>query len=209
MAFVVCSQRRLFHLMSLHQIPSYERTVHLLATSPHLGPYFRYLALDITVIPKDYAVLKTILNILSGLEYLSLWGLADRRDEQSQAQNPCFIHPPNPQMSWIPRPSRYPIFALISRALSSCEKVSLAPVSIAEESDDLALVDEVSAPGDLWHLSVRTDLSETIMPFILHLKRIELLRQLERFSVGFPPSRNRSSSTSRSSWLRVQTRSNI
>ncbi|KAJ7753300.1 hypothetical protein B0H14DRAFT_3601050 [Mycena olivaceomarginata] len=189
-AFVVSSQRRLFRWMSLHQIPSYERAAHLLAASPHLGPYFRYLALDITGIPKDYAALKAILNVLSGLEYLTVLGDSPTAATSNQmAQNSCLI-----QLLSLPtlrclgfQDLRDIPSSLISRALSSCEEVSLVRVSIADEWDDLALVDEMPAPGDLWHLGVRADLFETIMPFILHPKRIELLRQLERFSVAFPP----------------------
>jgi hypothetical protein len=187
-AFVVSSQRRLFRWMSLDDIPSYERTAHLLVSSPHLGPYFRYLALVIKDIPKDYAPLESILAPLTEIEYLTISGDSASAATPNQiAQNPCLI-----DLLSIPTLRCFALqdlvdvpSSIISRALSSFEEVELFRVSIANEEDQEEEV--LSSPGGLWHLNILFDGYESLLPFVLHPKRIESLHQLGRLSVVIPP----------------------
>jgi hypothetical protein len=186
-AFVVSSQRRLFRWMSLDDIRSYERTAYLLVSSPHLGPYFRYLALVIKDVPKDFAPLKSILAPLSEIEYLTISGDSASAATPNQiAQNPCLI-----DLLSIPTLRCFALqdlvdvpSSMISRALSTFEEVGLFRVSIANEDQEEEVL---SSPGGLWHLNIPFDGYESLLPFVLHPKRIGALHQLGRLSVVIPP----------------------
>ncbi|KAJ7723667.1 hypothetical protein B0H16DRAFT_1895727 [Mycena metata] len=88
-AFVTCSQRRLFRWMSLSNIPAYERAAKLLASSPHLGPYFRYLALNLKDVPSDYGHLKSILAGLPEIEFFTISGDYAKRNQIGE--NPSLV----------------------------------------------------------------------------------------------------------------------
>ncbi|KAJ7735388.1 hypothetical protein DFH07DRAFT_843705 [Mycena maculata] len=186
-AFVTSSQRRLFRWMSLRNLSAYERTARLLASSPHLGPYFRYLALSITDIPKDYPVLKSILALLNELEYLSISGNANGPTWNQIGQNPALIDllsRPTLRCFALHHLSGVPS-SVILRALSSCKEVLLSHLSITDESQDA----EVAPPTELWHFGVTSDAygRHGILPFVLHPTRVGYLRRLRRLSVVLPP----------------------
>ncbi|KAF7366939.1 hypothetical protein MSAN_00952600 [Mycena sanguinolenta] len=185
-AFVVSSQRRLFRWMSLNNISAYEKTARLLTSSPHIGPYFRYLALNIAQIPKDYVHLETILASLSELEYLSIAGNPTATRNQ-MAQNPCLVGLLSlPTLRCLALQDLIDIpRSLILQALLSFEQVAFRRVYIAHDP-----VESLSALN-LWHLSVMMDDRDdnSILPVLVHPKQIGLTRQLQRLCVAFPPVR--------------------
>ncbi|KAJ7765619.1 hypothetical protein B0H16DRAFT_1717535 [Mycena metata] len=185
-AFVISSQRRLFRWMSLSNIPSYERTAILLAVSPHLAKYFRFLAADIKLIPPEYLLLKLILAQLTELERLSIVGDVMFRWNQL-ARNPCLI-----EVLSLPTLTGFAIqdlgdvpSALLSRALASFEQVVLSRVNIVDEAQD---TEDCSSPGNLWHLVILLDHDEMnpITSWALDPKRLQLLRQIKRLSLMSP-----------------------
>ncbi|KAJ7218226.1 hypothetical protein B0H12DRAFT_329834 [Mycena haematopus] len=181
-AFVASSQRRLFKWMSLSKISTYEKTARLLTSSPHIGPYFRYLALDITEIPENYVLLESILASLSELEYLSIAG-DPRATKNLMAQNSSLIHLLSlPTLRCLGLQDLRGIpSSLMFQALSSFEEVVLCRVSIVEKDDT---AQTLSGPN-LWHLNFIAD--DTILPFVVHPKQRPLLRELQRLFVAFPP----------------------
>ncbi|KAJ6453547.1 hypothetical protein C8R45DRAFT_1039031 [Mycena sanguinolenta] len=185
-AFVASSQRRLFRWMSLNNISAYEKTARLLASSPHIGPYFRYLALNIAQIPKDYVHLKTILASLSELEYLSIAGHPTATTNQ-MAQNPCLVHLISlPTLRCLVLQDIIDIpCSLMLQTLSSFGEVALRRVTIAHEDDTAGSLSALN----LWHLSLMMHGDDTILPFLVHPKHIGLTRQLQRLHVAFPPVR--------------------
>ncbi|KAJ7041865.1 hypothetical protein C8F04DRAFT_1390766 [Mycena alexandri] len=185
-AFVTSSQRRLFCWMSLSDIPSYERTAILLASSPHLAKYFHFLALDIKVIPTEFVLLKLILAQLTELEHLSIIGDVMFGWNQLE-RNPCLI-----DILSLPTLTAFAVkdlgdvpSALISRALASFEQVVLSSVNIVDEEQD---TEDWSSPGNLWHLVVVLDYDEmnAITSWALDAKRLQLLRQIKRLSLMSP-----------------------
>ncbi|KAJ7654093.1 hypothetical protein DFH06DRAFT_1203619 [Mycena polygramma] len=185
-AFVATSQRRLFRWMSLTDVPSYERAARLLTSSPHLGPYFMWLALDIQHIPKDYPVLKSILAALSSIEHLSIVGAATGPFKSNQiGQNPClvdFLSLPTLRCFALQNLIDVPA-SLVARALASFEQVLLFRISIAEDED----AGQYPSLGALWYLGVIDGGYETILPFLLHPKRREFMKDLGRLAVTIPP----------------------
>ncbi|KAJ6513718.1 hypothetical protein C8R47DRAFT_1313830 [Mycena vitilis] len=168
-AFVASSQRRLFRWMSLTNVPSYERAARLLTSSPHLGAYFMWLALDIQHIPKDYPVLKSILAALSSIEHFSIVGAASGPFTSNQiGQNLClvdFLSLPTLRCFALQNLIDVPA-SLVTRALSSFEQVLLFRISILEDEDAGAY----TSLGDLWYLSVIDGGYDTILPFLLQPK---------------------------------------
>ncbi|KAJ6588018.1 hypothetical protein B0H19DRAFT_1097698 [Mycena capillaripes] len=177
--------------MSLEDISSYERTARLLASSPHLGQYFRYLALDIKALPRDYAPLQSILAPLSEIEYLTIAGDSASAATSNQiAQNPCLIDLLSvPTLRYFALQDLVDVpSSLISRAFSSFEQVLLLRISIdITDEEDQPTEGSESSPVDLWHLGVVFDGYESILPFVLHPRSKGFVQQLGRLSVTIPP----------------------
>jgi hypothetical protein len=186
-AFVVSSQRRLFRWMSLSNMGAYERTAVLLVTSPHLGAYVRYVAMQISSIPADYIHLKSILARLSELERVSIVGYANAAQGNQLALNPCLIDLlslPSLRCIALHHLSDVPS-SLIARAFASFEQVSLSHLSITNVPHPTA--GPFSVPRDLSHLRAVSDAYETIYPFVFHAQHAEYLKKLTRLSFVFPP----------------------
>ncbi|KAJ7703429.1 hypothetical protein B0H16DRAFT_1589022 [Mycena metata] len=189
-AFVACSQRRLFRWMSLSDIPAYERAARLLASSPHLGPYFRYLDLDLKEVPQDYCHLESILAGLSEIEFLAISGDYDGYDRSSSNQigdQPSLID--FLSLATLRCLALFGLVdvpaSLVARAFSLFEEILLSLITIANDEDQDS--ESSSSPTALWHIGVSTDSDESVLAFLLHPKRIRSLHHLQRLSVVFPP----------------------
>ncbi|KAJ7466780.1 hypothetical protein B0H11DRAFT_2047647 [Mycena galericulata] len=180
-AFVPVSQRRLFRWMTLSNIAAYERTARLLASSPHLWQHFRLLAIDIKQVPPDYLLLKAILAPLTEIEYLSITG----RDTQL-GWNPClvdFLSLPSIKCLALAGLRGVPT-SLISRVFnSSFKEVFFSSLLLLDEEEP----EELSPPTDLRKFTISADQYLSILPFMLHSKRMPSLRRLTHLSVVFPP----------------------
>ncbi|KAJ7136369.1 hypothetical protein C8R43DRAFT_1203385 [Mycena crocata] len=206
-AFVVSSQRRLFRSMSLPDYRIYARAARLLAESPHLAGYVRYLALNISFIPDDYTHLKSILARLSDIERVAIIGTPSALMMR--------------QLSLVDFLARLSIKCLaldaihdvgasfLSGAFKYLEEVVLSNISIAVEVDEeepSALLSTLSiasqevqnmtqsmgqlhSPADaaIRHLSIHVDHFGHTLSFVLDPARISLLQQLTRLSIIFPP----------------------
>ncbi|KAJ7171122.1 hypothetical protein C8R46DRAFT_181915 [Mycena filopes] len=187
-AFVTASQRRLFRWMSLPNIAAYQRAEKLLASSPHLGPYFRYLALGITEIPDDFSCLKSILSVLSEIEFLTITG--SYTTPHQMGKNPFlidFLSHPTLRCLGLSHLGEVPA-SLVTRAFSLFDEVQLGAVTIVND-EDLAS-DGPLPPAELWHLAMSGDGAEiaeqTMLAFLLQPKRIQSL-ELQQLSFVFPP----------------------
>ncbi|KAJ6598113.1 hypothetical protein DFH09DRAFT_1356468 [Mycena vulgaris] len=186
-ASVTSSQRRLFQGKSIGPTgDDYEYAALMLTSSPHLGEYIRYLALDIRDVPANCVPLKAILPQIPNIERLSIVGNADPMAPMGHlGNNPCLI-------DLLSRPSlkcfglQYHHLlpsTLLLRALSSVEEVVLTHLYIHENHSP----QEMPSPGHLRHLTVMTDQYKSIVPFVLHPDRLRYLRQLERLAFVYPP----------------------
>ncbi|KAJ7151859.1 hypothetical protein C8R43DRAFT_1127493 [Mycena crocata] len=184
-AFVASSQRRIFQWASLSTIRSYERTEAILATSPHLGKYVRFLAIGITKIPSNYAPLQAILPALTEIERVSIVGDTRAQNGNKIGDNPCLM-----DLLSLPSLRGFALHqlldvpsAIILRALGSFEEVLLSHLSIA--ADEAPDSEELPPPGDLWHLSLLADAYEATIPFALCPKNQAFFDQLARLSLPF------------------------
>ncbi|KAJ7184654.1 hypothetical protein C8R46DRAFT_1299944 [Mycena filopes] len=208
-AFVPTSQRRLFRWMSLADLPSFDRTVVLLTSSPHLAKYFLYLAVNIKVIPDDFTSLKLILPQLTELERFTVVGNVGLSGNQIE-RNPRLLDVlslPTLKSFGVQDVGDLPA-ALVRRVLSSFEQVVLSRTTIfgedAEEELELSRVtprtsgsprqELEESPRNLWHLIVVFDYAlstdpdfESITSWVLDPKRSSLLRQIRRLSFTSPP----------------------
>ncbi|KAJ7035157.1 hypothetical protein C8F04DRAFT_540824 [Mycena alexandri] len=189
-AFVACSQRRLFQWMSLSDTPAYERAALLLASSPYLGPYFRYLILDLREVPQDYGHLESILAGLSEIEFLAISGDYDGYDRSASNQigdNPSLID--FLSLATLRGLALHCLVdvpaSLVARAFSSFEEILLSLITIANDEDQDP--ESSSSPAELWHVGVSTDSDESVLVFLLQPKRIQSLHHLRRLSVVLPP----------------------
>ncbi|KAJ7653110.1 hypothetical protein DFH06DRAFT_526482 [Mycena polygramma] len=193
--FLVSSQRRLFRWMSLRDLPMYERTGRLLATSPHLGKYVRFLALCIHQLPVDYAVLKGILPLMPEIERLSIEGFS-LSETNDIARNPCLVDlllRPTIRSLGLANLMNVPA-SLILRAFSSFEEVLFSNVYLAEvQASDREGTGASYSPGTVWHLGIHgEEMPEgedeySLLFFLLHPARIGILQNLRRLSVVIPP----------------------
>ncbi|KAJ6494050.1 hypothetical protein C8R47DRAFT_1118188 [Mycena vitilis] len=193
--FLVSSQRRLFRWMSLRDLPMYERTGRLLATSPHLGKYVRFLALCIHQLPLDYAVLKVILPLMPEIERLTIEGFS-LSETNDIARNPCLV-----ELLWRPTIRSLGLAqlmnvpaSLILRAFSSFEEVLTRNLYLAEvQAAEREGTGVLSSPGTVWHLGIHgEEMPEgedeySLLFFLLHPARIGILQNLRRLSVVIPP----------------------
>ncbi|KAJ7171112.1 hypothetical protein C8R46DRAFT_1190563 [Mycena filopes] len=187
-AFITSSQRRLFQWMSLPDIAAYQRAEKLLASSPHLGRYFRYLDLVIIEIPDDFSCLKSILSGLSEIEFLTISG--SYTTPHQMGKNPFlidFLSHPTLRCLGLSHLGEVPA-SLISRAFSLFEEVQLSLISIVNDEDQAS--DDPLPPAELWNLAISGDGAEiaeqTMLAFLLQPKRIQSLA-LQQLSVMFPP----------------------
>ncbi|KAJ7100860.1 hypothetical protein B0H15DRAFT_817521 [Mycena belliarum] len=184
-AFVISSQRRLFWDISLSSIGTYQRVAEILASSPHLGAYVRWLALDIKEVPQDFLALKAIVPRMPNVERLTIAGNAWTIPNQV-AENPCLLElislPSLKALSLDDLAEITPSFIL--RAFSSVEQLSLSRIGFANAAED---------PGDavsnarVEHLKVCVDMDGTILSFISERTRFPHLRNLASISVLYPP----------------------
>ncbi|KAJ7653114.1 hypothetical protein DFH06DRAFT_1204746 [Mycena polygramma] len=184
------SQRQLFRWMSLRDLPAYQRTGRLLAASPHLGKYIRFLALSIHQLPRDYELLKDILALLPEIERLSIEGHSVADITRNQSLVDLFARPTIRSLG-LNRVVNVPS-SLILRAFSSFEEVLLSSITLAK-------VEEGDATGGLpslatiWNLGVLgEEMPEgkdeySLLFFLLHPARIGMLQNLRRLSVVMPP----------------------
>ncbi|KAK6974340.1 hypothetical protein R3P38DRAFT_3133388 [Favolaschia claudopus] len=189
-SFVVSSQRRLFRWMSLEDgIAKYVKAARFLAASPHLGRYFRNLALNLGKVPADFAELRVIVAALSELECVTIRGDPDgMAPGRYLTQNSCLI-----ELISLPTLRCLALHVIdlpssvVLRALSSLEEVILHCVTfVDEEEEQLEGEGRTIAPGNVWHLKVRSWDTPTLA-FILHPRHNVLLQNLGRFTVVFPP----------------------
>ncbi|KAJ6465305.1 hypothetical protein C8R45DRAFT_1173737, partial [Mycena sanguinolenta] len=74
-AFVNPSQRRIFYSMSIQDVAAYQRLADILAHSPHLGQYIRFLVFEIEGELRCRAPLQSILSTTTRLERLTIEGI--------------------------------------------------------------------------------------------------------------------------------------
>ncbi|KAJ7484946.1 hypothetical protein B0H11DRAFT_2019345 [Mycena galericulata] len=179
-AFVPVSQRRLFRRMTLSNIAAYERTARLLSSSPHLWQHFRFLAIDINQVPRNYPLLKAILEPLTEIEYLSITG----RNTQL-GENPCLI-------DFLSLPS-IKCFALAGIRGVPSSLISLVFNSSFKEVFFSSLLilgkeeaEEWSPSTDLWKVTISADRYRSMLPFMLHPKRMPSLCRIKHLSVAIP-----------------------
>ncbi|KAJ6494046.1 hypothetical protein C8R47DRAFT_1118183 [Mycena vitilis] len=191
-AFVTSSQRRLFRWMSLRDLPAYQRTGRLLAASPHLGKYIRFLALGIHQLPRDYELLKDILALLPEIERLSIEGHSVADITRNQSLVDLFARPTIRALGLscvVNVPS-----SLILRAFSSFEEVLLSSITLAKvEEGEATVTGGLPSPDTIWNLGVLgEEMPEgkdeySLLFFLLHPARIGMLQNLRRLSVVMPP----------------------
>ncbi|KAJ7729464.1 hypothetical protein B0H16DRAFT_1470036 [Mycena metata] len=208
-AFVVTSQRRLFHWMSLVGTAQYERTDRLFEDSPHLAGYMRYVALNIGGIPHDYGTLSRILDRLYSVERISISGTNTAITSQlsvldffARLSIKCLALDALLDVS----------SSLLSGAFKYLEEVVLSNLNIIQVEEDPDATDtaalssltlssrEVEAADDLpveeshappraaiRQLNITTDSAFSILTFTLDPTRTVSLQHLTRLSVVFPP----------------------
>ncbi|KAJ7023042.1 hypothetical protein C8F04DRAFT_1271775 [Mycena alexandri] len=173
--FVMSSQRRLFRRMTL-SLPAYECTAHLLAASPHLALYVRLLVLDVEGIPPDCEPLRTILAPLTELERLSVLGGKVGHEFELNPYLGDLLSIPSLkflELDGLTVPS-----SLITRAFFSCEEVLLSNLRISDDGP--------SSLGNVWHISVSSDMYNNVLSFVLDTKRGGSLPRLRRLSLTLP-----------------------
>ncbi|KAK6974333.1 hypothetical protein R3P38DRAFT_3133370 [Favolaschia claudopus] len=185
-SFVVSSQRRIFSSMTLRGIRSYAKASRLLAGSPHLGKYVRYLVVDLRGVPENYAEIPIILGPLIEIEFLAIEGEPTFVDLAPKlAQNPRvldLLSVPTLRclaLDLIDIPS-----SAILRAFSSLEQVIISRSTISQPEEQC----EITDAGNIWHLKVLSDgWDGATYSFVFQPRFHALLQYLVRFSIAYPP----------------------
>ncbi|KAK7042627.1 hypothetical protein R3P38DRAFT_322315 [Favolaschia claudopus] len=185
-SFVVSSQRRIFSSMTLRGIRSYEKASRLLAGSPHLGKYVRYLVVDLRGVPENYAEIPIILGPLIEIEFLAIEGeptiddLAPKLAQNLRVLDLLSV----PTLRCLALDLIVIPSSAILRAFSSLEQVIISRSTISQPEEQC----EITDPGNIWHLKVLGDgWDGATYSFVLQPRLHKLLQYLVRFSIAYPP----------------------
>ncbi|KAJ6496445.1 hypothetical protein C8R45DRAFT_985901 [Mycena sanguinolenta] len=189
-SFVDASQRRIFHRMSLKDVPAYERLAGVLGHSPHLGQYIRYLTLEIKQVPAGWAPLESILSSTTQVEHLVIRGAF-----RNYTQLHC--HPS--LVGFLSLESLRQVYlvylviapSIVSKLLETSEVVCLGPITLEEDEDKV----ESIAPEShhcLRHLDIIQG-ADSIFPFLIRPRQLRALQSITRLALldrGVSPLRD-------------------
>ncbi|KAF7378383.1 hypothetical protein MSAN_00264700 [Mycena sanguinolenta] len=187
-SFVVPSQRRIFHWISIQNATECERLAGILTQSPQLGPYVKRLALKIHDIPADSAPLALILSTTNRVERLVIRGRIINGKKIELTSNPSLI-------AFLSLESLLCVglvklgdvsSSIVTTVLERCEEVCLSEIDIVLEGE----ADESAGTPSrsIFHLDVY-DRTNTIVSFLALPRQLCNLASITYLStVSFEPS---------------------